>query len=64
MVTKIKNIAFCMTNIFGFKKSNTEEIKNANVSIVTKPTLSCNEHIKNIKISENIEVAEKMLFQL
>ena len=48
-----------MTNIFGFKNSNTQKIKYANVSSVTEPTLSCNEHVKNIKTSENIEVVEK-----
>ena len=48
-----------MTNIVGFKNSNTQKIKYANVSSVTKPTLSCNEHVKNIKTSENIEVVEK-----
>ena len=54
-----KNFYFCMTNIFGFKNSNTQKIKYANVSSVTEPTLSCNEHVKNIKTSENIEVVEK-----
>ena len=48
-----------MTNIVGFKNSNTRKIKYANVSSVTKPTLSCNEHVKNIKTSDNIEVVEK-----
>ena len=48
-----------MTNIVGFKNSNTQKIKYANVSSVTQPTLSCNEHVKNIKTSENIEVVEK-----
>ena len=50
-----------MTNIVGFKNSNTQNIKYANVSSVTKPTLSCKEHVKNIKTSENIEVVEKNL---
>ena len=48
-----------MTNIVGFKNSNTLKIKYANVSSATKSTLSCNEHFKNIKTSENIEVVEK-----
>ena len=54
-----KDCYFCMKNIVGFKNSNTQKIKCANVSSVTKPTLSCNEHVKNIKTSENIEVVEK-----
>ena len=48
-----------MTNIVDFKNSNTQKIMYANVSSVTKPTLSCNEHFKNITTSDNIEVVEK-----
>ena len=54
-----KDCYCCMTNIVGFKNSNTQKIKYANVSSVTKPTFSCNEHVKNIETSENIEVVEK-----
>ena len=48
-----------MTNIVGFKNSNTQKIKYANVSSVTKLTLSCNEYVKHTKNFENIEVVEK-----
>ena len=48
-----------MTNIVGLKNSNTQKIKYANVSSVTKLTLFYNERVKNIKTSENIEVVEK-----
>ena len=48
-----------MTNIVGFKYSKTQKIKYANVSSVTKPTFSCNEHVKNIKTSENVKVVEQ-----
>ena len=30
-----------------------------NVSSLTKPTLSCNEHVKDIKTSENIEAVKR-----
>ena len=48
-----------MTNTVGFKNSNTQKIKYANVSSVTMPTFSCSVHVINIKTSENIEVVEK-----
>ena len=54
-----KDCYFCMTNIVGFKNSNTQKIKYANVSSVTKPTLCCDEHVENIKTSENTEVVDK-----
>ena len=37
-----KDCYCCMTNIVSFKNSNTQKIKYANVTSVTKPNLYCN----------------------
>ena len=51
--------SYLLNHWVGFKNSNTQKIKYSNVFRVTEPTLSCNEHVKNIKTSENIEVVKK-----